>query len=137
MTKLIIAHNHDKTKHQGKGFTINNIRSSGFWIPGMSRTVASFIRQCVTCCRLGSHLPAECIEPPPIHIMPHGLFLSFCHSRRKKTASTIWAAFCLFSLTGRPHRDAGGSVHRRLHKRPAMLHCCSRCSPSNTVRPRH
>ena len=36
VTKLIIAHNHEKTKHQGKGFTANEIRSSGYWIPGMS-----------------------------------------------------------------------------------------------------
>lgn len=70
VTKLIIAHNHDKTKHQGKGFTINEIRSSGFWIPGMSRTVASFI---CPCCRLRrpaegqriNDLPAERIEPSP------------------------------------------------------------------------
>lgn len=30
VTKLIIAHNHDRTKHQGKGFTINEIRSNGY-----------------------------------------------------------------------------------------------------------
>ncbi|KAL1249115.1 hypothetical protein QQF64_022433 [Cirrhinus molitorella] len=73
VTKLIIAHCHDKVKHQGKGFTTNEIRSSGYWIPGMSRTVASFIRQCVICRRLRkapegqrmSDLPAERLEPSP------------------------------------------------------------------------
>lgn len=71
VTKLIIAHCHDKVKHQGKCFTINEIRSSGYWIPGMSRTVASFVRQCIICRRLRkapegqrmSDLPAERLEP--------------------------------------------------------------------------
>lgn len=38
---LIIAHCHEKVKHQGKGFTINEIRSNGYWILGMNRAVAS------------------------------------------------------------------------------------------------
>ncbi|XP_026012239.1 uncharacterized protein LOC113014739 [Astatotilapia calliptera] len=71
--KLIISHCHDKVKHQGKGFTINEIRSSGYWIPGMSKTVASFIRQCVICRRLRkapegqrmSDLPPHRLEPSP------------------------------------------------------------------------
>ncbi|KAK0139227.1 hypothetical protein N1851_024154 [Merluccius polli] len=37
VTMLIIAHNHEKTKHQGKGFTPNKIRSNGYWIPGMNQ----------------------------------------------------------------------------------------------------
>ena len=73
VTKLIIAHNHEKTKHQGKGFTTNEIRSNGYWIPGMSRAVASYIRQCVTCRKLRrppegqrmSDLPTERVEPSP------------------------------------------------------------------------
>ncbi|XP_028314916.1 uncharacterized protein LOC114470784 [Gouania willdenowi] len=31
--KLIISHCHNKVKHQGKGFTINEVRSKGYWIP--------------------------------------------------------------------------------------------------------
>ncbi|XP_038158088.1 uncharacterized protein LOC119794558 [Cyprinodon tularosa] len=73
VTKLIIAHSHEITKHQGKGFTANAIRSSGYWIPGMSRAVSSFIRQCVICRRLRrpaesqrmSDLPEERMEPSP------------------------------------------------------------------------
>lgn len=49
ITKLIVAHYHDRVKHQGKGLTINEIRSNGYWIQGMNRVVASHIRQCVTC----------------------------------------------------------------------------------------
>ncbi|KAI7807219.1 hypothetical protein IRJ41_024887 [Triplophysa rosa] len=73
VTKLIIAHNHEKTKHQGKGFTINEIRASGYWIPGMSRAIATYIHQCVNCRKLRraaegqrmSDLPVERVEPSP------------------------------------------------------------------------
>lgn len=43
VTKLIIAHYYERVKHQGKGFAINEIRSNGFWIPGISRTVTPYI----------------------------------------------------------------------------------------------
>lgn len=49
ITKMIIAHHHERIKHQGKGPTLNEIRSDGYWIPGINRAVASYIRQCVTC----------------------------------------------------------------------------------------
>jgi hypothetical protein len=73
VTKIIIAHNHEKTKHQGKVVTTNEIRSSGYWFPGMSRAVSSYIRQCVTCRRLRrpqegqrmSDLPVERLELSP------------------------------------------------------------------------
>ncbi|KAK0130929.1 hypothetical protein N1851_034390 [Merluccius polli] len=73
ITKLIIAHCHEKVKHQGKGLTINEIRSNGYWIPGMNRAVASYIWQCVTCRRLRrsteiqrmADLPPERVEPSP------------------------------------------------------------------------
>ncbi len=73
VTKLIIAHCHESVKHQGKGFTINEIRSCGYWIPGINRAVTSYIRNCVTCRRLRrsaegqrmSDLPSERVEPSP------------------------------------------------------------------------
>lgn len=69
----LISHCHNKVKHQGKGFTVNEIRASSYWITGMSKTVASFIRQCVTCRRLRkapegqrmSDLPLQRLEPSP------------------------------------------------------------------------
>lgn len=71
--KLIIAHCHEKVCHQGKGFTINAVRSSGYWIPRLSQAVSSFIRQCVLCRKLRrpaegqrmSDLPTERVEPSP------------------------------------------------------------------------
>lgn len=49
---LIIQHLHHKTHHQGRGITCSEVRSHGFWILSMERTVKKFIRTYVTCCRL-------------------------------------------------------------------------------------
>lgn len=73
IAKLIIALCHEKVKHQGKNFTINEIRYNGYWICGLSRAVATYIRHCVTCRRLRrpiegqrmSDLPVERTEPSP------------------------------------------------------------------------
>lgn len=73
ITKMIIAHHHERIKHQGKGLTLNEIRSHGYWIPGINRAVASYIRQCVICRRYRkpteeqrmADLPPERVEPSP------------------------------------------------------------------------
>ncbi|XP_073724404.1 uncharacterized protein [Misgurnus anguillicaudatus] len=73
ITKLIIAHCHERVNHQGKGFTMNEIRSNGYWIPKLSQTVASYIRQCVFCRKQRRpvegqkmrDLPTERIEQSP------------------------------------------------------------------------
>lgn len=46
ITKILIAHYHKRMKYQGKGFTINEIRSNGYWIPGINRAVACHIHKC-------------------------------------------------------------------------------------------
>nr|XP_055041009.1 uncharacterized protein LOC129428127 [Misgurnus anguillicaudatus] len=73
LTKLLIADCHEKTGHQGKGLTINEIRSRGFWIPGVNRTVASFVQHCIRCRKHRrpteqqkmADLPSERIDPSP------------------------------------------------------------------------
>lgn len=73
ITRLIIADCHEKVKHQGKGFTINEIRSKGFWIPGINRAVASYVHNCVTCRKHRrpveeqrmADLPSERVNPSP------------------------------------------------------------------------
>ncbi|XP_032402158.1 uncharacterized protein LOC116709857 [Xiphophorus hellerii] len=73
VTQLLIAHFHSKVQHQGKGMTINEIRSNGIWIPGINRAVTKFIHQCVKCRRLRrgteeqrmSDLPKVRLEPLP------------------------------------------------------------------------
>ena len=51
VTNLIIDHFHKKVKHQGKGMTMNEIRSNGLWILGLNAAVASYIYKCVQCRR--------------------------------------------------------------------------------------
>ncbi|KAL3973900.1 serine/threonine kinase 17 [Sarotherodon galilaeus] len=73
VTQLIIDHFHSKVQHQGKGFTINEIRVNGFWIPGINKAVANFIHQCVKCRKLRrgteeqkmSDLPTQRLDPSP------------------------------------------------------------------------
>ena len=73
MTYLIIKYFHEKTKHQGRGITLNEIRENGFWIVGGMSAVASYIANCVTCCKLGAsvqeqkmaNLPEDRLEPAP------------------------------------------------------------------------
>ncbi|KAL7842113.1 hypothetical protein SRHO_G00238020 [Serrasalmus rhombeus] len=52
ITRLIIAYHHEKVEHQGKGLTLNEIRANGYWMPGIGRTVASYIHRCVNCRKL-------------------------------------------------------------------------------------
>ncbi|XP_030844157.1 uncharacterized protein LOC100890944 [Strongylocentrotus purpuratus] len=73
ITELIIRHCHIQTAHQGRGMTINQLRSSGFWVLSGSSTVSRLIRKCVTCRRLRgesqwqkmSNLPKDRVEPTP------------------------------------------------------------------------
>ncbi len=73
VTRTIIRHYHEKTSHQWRGMTTNQIRSQGFWVQHCSSAVASFIKQCVTCKRIRAaveeqkmaDLPADWVNPAP------------------------------------------------------------------------
>ena len=73
ITRLIIDHFHKKVKHQGKGMTMNEIRSNGLWIIGLSAAVSSHIYKCVSCRRQRRptedqkmvNLPEERVESAP------------------------------------------------------------------------
>ena len=51
-TMLIVKHFHESTRHQGKGMTLNVIRSNEFWVVRGSSTVTSAISSCVNCQKL-------------------------------------------------------------------------------------
>ncbi|XP_070180319.1 uncharacterized protein [Littorina saxatilis] len=73
LSRLIAVHHHEKTAHQGRSLTLNDIRSSGYWIIGCRRVTSSLINQCVTCIRHRgkargqrmADLPKERVEPSP------------------------------------------------------------------------
>ena len=64
----------DKVAHAGRDITINQIRSSGFWIISCSSLVISIVGKCVRCKQLRGQLQQKkmtdlpkdrmCIEPP-------------------------------------------------------------------------
>ena len=73
ITMLILKYFHERTRHQGKGMTLNVIRSNQFWVINGSSVVASVISSCVKCQKLRgavqeqrmSDLPEDRLEATP------------------------------------------------------------------------
>lgn len=73
VTDLIVKHYHERTKHQGKGMTLNEIQSHGYWVIGGTSAVGSAIASCVTCRKLRgavieqkmADLPEDRLESAP------------------------------------------------------------------------
>ena len=71
---LIMQWCHNKVAHAGRGITINQIRSSGFWIVSCNSLVQQMIGKCFRCKQLRGQLQQQkmadfqkdrmCIEPP-------------------------------------------------------------------------
>lgn len=49
VTDLVIQHFHEKTEHQGRSMTTNELRANGFWILGCSSAVSCLISHCLKC----------------------------------------------------------------------------------------
>ena len=54
VTNLVVRHFHCSCHHQGKGITLNTLRSNGFWIINMPSIVGRLIQQCVVCRKVRS-----------------------------------------------------------------------------------
>lgn len=73
VSRLLIKHHHEKARHQGRGITINEIRSSGIWILGCSTEVSPLIFKCIKCRKFRksnqeqkmADLPPERMESTP------------------------------------------------------------------------
>lgn len=73
ISTLLIRHYHEQVYHQGRGMTINELRSNGFWILGCSKAVSSYIYKCTRCRKLRrcteeqrmANLPQERMETTP------------------------------------------------------------------------
>ena len=71
--KLIVRHFHEVTKHQGRTTTLNEARSSGYWIVGGTSSVSEYIFNCLKCRKIrGStqtqkmaDLPEDRLQPAP------------------------------------------------------------------------
>ncbi|KAL7845029.1 hypothetical protein SRHO_G00235690 [Serrasalmus rhombeus] len=49
VSALLIKHHHERVLHQGRGMTMNALRSNGIWILGCSKAVSSHVYKCTTC----------------------------------------------------------------------------------------
>ena len=73
VTNLVVKHFHEKVRHQGRGLTLNEIHSNGFWIVGGSSIVRSHLHKCVVCRKLRgtfqeqkmADLSEDRLEPAP------------------------------------------------------------------------
>ncbi|KAL3966417.1 Rho-associated protein kinase 2 [Sarotherodon galilaeus] len=73
VSTLLVKHYHEKTYHQGRGITMNELRANGFWILGCSKIVSSYIYKCVKCRRFRrrteqqkmADLPEDWMETTP------------------------------------------------------------------------
>ena len=73
VTELIIRHYHHQVEHQGRGITLNSLRSSGYWVIGGTSVVGNLISKCVVCRKLRgpvseqkmADLPDDRLEPSP------------------------------------------------------------------------
>ena len=64
--KLIIQHCHSLVFHQGRGMTLNSVRTSGFYILGSSSIVSRLIHNCLNCKKLRRATAVQCLICPLI-----------------------------------------------------------------------
>ena len=93
VTKLIIRHMHEYTRHQGRGITQNETRSQGYWIISGSKAIQSYIRRCVFCRKSRrpveeqkmADLPEDRVDPtPPFTLCGMDVFGPFMVKRARK-----------------------------------------------------
>ena len=73
VSNLLVKHYHERVYHQGRGMTMNALRSNGIWILGCSTAVSSHIYKCTKCRKFRrcteqqkmSDLPEDRMETAP------------------------------------------------------------------------
>ena len=106
VSSLITKHYHERVSHQGKGITLSEIRSNGFWLIGGSSTVRSLISSCVKCRKLRApvveqkmcDLPADRLEcHPPFTYCAVDYFGPFIIKEGRKELKRYGALFTCMS----------------------------------------
>ena len=107
VTSLVVQHCHETSAHQGRGITMNAVRSKGFWILGLSSVVSSLIFKCVFCRRHRgqvqgqkmSDLPQDRFDsgPPFTHVAVDCFGPFFITERRKELKRYGMLFTCLVS----------------------------------------
>ena len=73
VSRLIVRYFHENVKHQGRGITLNELRSNGYWIIQGTAAVSKCIAECTVCRKLrgATHeqkmadLPIDRMNPSP------------------------------------------------------------------------
>ena len=106
VSSLITKYYHERVSHQGKGITLSEIRSNGFWLIGGSSTVRSLISSCVKCRKLRApvvkqkmcDLPADRLEcHPPFTYCAVDYFGPFIIKEGRKELKRYGALFTCMS----------------------------------------
>ena len=66
VSELLVGHFHQKVHHQGRGITISEIRSGGFWILGLNRIVKRTIHRCILCRKLRGRVGEQMMADLPV-----------------------------------------------------------------------
>ena len=64
--------------HQGRGMTVNEVRSRGFWIVGNSSVVSSHIYKCVQCRRLRGRTQVQKMANLPEYRVEQSIPFTYC-----------------------------------------------------------
>ena len=104
LTRRIVEWFHKKVGHSGRTTTINEIRSNGFWIIGMTTVVKSVIHSCVRCRSLRGKLGQQKMADLPL----------------ERTLEVAPFTYCGVDVFG-PYQIKEG---RKVHKRWCSLFTC-------------
>ena len=107
IAELVVRWCHEQVAHAGRGMTMNQIRSSGFWVTRCNSLVRCIILKCVRCKQLRGRLqqqkmadlPKERMsEEPPFTYCGVDLFVSFLVKDGRKEVKRYGALYtCLSS----------------------------------------
>ncbi len=75
---LIAKHYHEKIHHQGRGMTMNSLRSAGYWIIGASALISSILYKCVICRRLRGKPATQLMADLPVERLENTAPFTHC-----------------------------------------------------------
>ena len=106
ITNMIVRDCHEAVQHAGRGFTINEIRTRGFWVINCNSYVRHLIANCVTCRRFRgttsnqkmADLPSDRLEEsPPFTVVGVDYFGPFIIKDGRKELKRYGSLFTCFS----------------------------------------
>ena len=78
VSNLIVWQCHIRCAYGGKGVTLNELRSSGYWITSCNAAVRSLLFKCVKCCRLRGRPGEQKMSDLPMHRLAEAPPFKYC-----------------------------------------------------------